>query len=48
MEMFIHFVSGEEYWEFGRVNGNVVSVMLMTDGVWEQACPQFLGWNSSR
>ena len=33
---------GEEYWEFGRVNGNVVSVMLMTDGVWEQACPPIL------
>ena len=33
---------GPEYWEFGRVEGNVVSVMLMTDGVWEQACPPIL------
>lgn len=33
---------GPEYWEFGRVNGDVVSVMLMTDGVWEQACPPIL------
>lgn len=33
---------GPEYWDFGRVNGNVVSVMLMTDGVWEQACPPIL------
>lgn len=33
---------GPEYWEFGKVKGNVVSVMLMTDGVWEQACPPIL------
>ena len=33
---------GPEYWEFGKVKGNVVSVMLMTDGIWEQACPPIL------
>lgn len=33
---------GPEYWEFGKVEGDVVSVMLMTDGVWEQACPPIL------
>lgn len=33
---------GPEYWEFGKVKGNVVSVMLTTDGVWEQACPPIL------
>lgn len=33
---------GPEYWEFGKIKGNVVSVMLMTDGVWEQACPPIL------
>lgn len=33
---------GPEYWDFGRVEGNVVSVMLMTDGVWEQACPPIM------
>lgn len=33
---------GPGYWEFGKVKGNVVSVMLMTDGVWEQACPPIL------
>lgn len=33
---------GPEYWEFGRVDGNVVSVMLMTDGVLDQACPKLL------
>lgn len=33
---------GPEYWDFGKVNVNVVSVMLMTDGVWDQACPPIL------
>lgn len=33
---------GPEYWEFGKVNEKVVSVMLMTDGVWEHACPPIL------
>lgn len=33
---------GPEYWDFGKVEGNVTSVMLMTDGVWEQACPPIL------
>lgn len=33
---------GPEYWDFGKVKGNVVSVMLMTDGVWDQACPPIL------
>lgn len=33
---------GAEYWEFGKVEGNVVSAMLMTDGVWNQVCPPIL------
>lgn len=33
---------GPEYWDFGQIDGDVVSVMLMTDGVWDQACPTIL------
>lgn len=34
--------SGPEYWVFGRVEGSVSAVMLMTDGVWEQICHPLL------
>ena len=30
--------SGPDYWVFGKVEGSVSSVMLMTDGVWDQIC----------
>ena len=34
--------SGPSKWVFGEVEGRVSSVMLMTDGVWEQICPHIL------
>lgn len=34
--------SGPEYWVFGKVEGSVSSVMLMTDGVWDQICHPLL------
>lgn len=34
--------SGPNKWVFGEVEGRVSSVMLMTDGVWEQICPHIL------
>lgn len=34
--------SGPDYWMFGKVEGSVSSVMLMTDGVWEQICHPLL------
>lgn len=34
--------SGPEYWVFGKVEGSVSSLMLMTDGVWEQMCHPLL------
>ena len=34
--------SGPSKWVFGEVDGDVSSVMLMTDGVWEQMCPHVL------
>lgn len=34
--------SGPNRWVFGEVEGSVSSVMLMTDGVWEQLCPPLL------
>lgn len=34
--------SGPDYWVFGKVEGSVSSVMLMTDGVWEQICHPLL------
>lgn len=33
---------GAEHWKFGKVACEVASVMLMTDGVWDQACPPIL------
>lgn len=33
---------GPDYWEFGKVEGSVSVVMLMTDGVWEQVCHPYL------
>ena len=34
--------SGPSMWVFGEVEAPVSSVMLMTDGVWEQICPPLL------
>ncbi len=34
--------SGPDYWVFGKVEGSVSSVMLMTDGVWDQICHPLL------
>lgn len=34
--------SGPSMWVFGEVDAPVSSVMLMTDGVWEQICPPLL------
>ena len=34
--------SGPSMWFFGEVEAPVSSVMLMTDGVWEQICPPLL------
>ena len=34
--------SGPEYWVFGKVDGSVSSLMLMTDGIWEQMCHPLL------
>lgn len=34
--------SGPDMWVFGEVEAPVSSVMLMTDGVWEQMCPPLL------
>lgn len=34
--------SGPDKWIFGEVEGTVSSIMLMTDGVWEQICPPLL------
>lgn len=34
--------SGPEKWVFGEIEGDVASIMIMTDGVWEQICPKVL------
>lgn len=34
--------SGPNMWEFGELDGCASSVMLMTDGVWEQICPRVI------
>ena len=34
--------SGPEYWVFGKVEGSVSALMLMTDGIWEQVCHPLL------
>lgn len=34
--------SGPDYWVFGKVEDSVSSVMLMTDGVWDQICHPLL------
>ena len=37
--------SGPNVWQFGKAEGNVVSVMLMTDGVLKRICPKILKYD---
>ncbi len=38
---------GDTYWKFNSLDGDVSSVMLMTDGLWEELCPASLTGNGT-